>query len=241
MISMMLEASRRVWYLTTSIPGLRSWMALSAESTLGVSMRVGGVDDLALEVGQVDHVVVDDADRAHAGRGQVERRGRAQPAGAQQQHLCVQQLHLALDADLRHEQVARVALALLVGELARDLDVVAAVLPQRDAAGHGRHVLVAQLLLEGLGGQRRAVARGAVQDHVVAGLGGALDARLQVPARHVLGAREVRLLELLLLAHVDDTVPLPLPIRSWTSLGSTSVICSFALRISSAPLAITFS
>ena len=72
-----------------------------------------GVDHLALQVREVDVVVVDDPERADAGRGQVERGRRAEPAGAEQQHLRVEQLLLALDADLGDQQVARVALALL--------------------------------------------------------------------------------------------------------------------------------
>ena len=163
------------------------------------------VRDLALEVREVDHVVVDDAERADARRRQVERGRRAEPAGAEQEHLRVEQLHLALEADLRDQQVARVALALLGGERARDLDLVAAVLPERDAAAHGRDVLVAEQLLDRVRRERRAVARRAVEDHALRAVGDrALDAGLEVAARHVDGAREVRLLELVLLAHVDD-------------------------------------
>ena len=44
------------------------------------------VDDLALEVGGVDHVVVDDADGAHPGRGEVEQRRRPETAGADHEH-----------------------------------------------------------------------------------------------------------------------------------------------------------
>ena len=168
-------------------------------------VRVG---DLALQVRQVDHVVVDEADRADPRRRQVERRGRAEPAGAEQQHLRVEELHLPLEPDLRDEHVARVALALLRGERARDLDLVAAVLPERDAAAHGRDVLVAEQVLERLGGEGGAVARGAVEDHALRAVAhGALDAGLEVGARHVQGTRQMRLLELVLLAHVDDHGP----------------------------------
>ena len=53
--------------------------------------------------------------RADAGGGQVERGRRAEPAGAEQQHLGVEQLQLALLADLGQQQVALVAVALLGG------------------------------------------------------------------------------------------------------------------------------
>ena len=164
----------------------------------------GGVDDLALQVGQVDHVVVDDAQRADAGRGEVQRDRRAQAAGAQQQHLGVEQLLLALEADLAEQEVAGVALALLRGELAGDLDVVAAVLPQRVAAGHGDDVLVPQLGERG-GAEGRALAGGAVEDHALGAIGGtALDARLQVGAADVLGSGEVAGGELVVLPDVHD-------------------------------------
>ena len=47
------------------------------------------VDDLALQVGLVDRVELDDAERADAGRGEVEQGGRAEPAGADHEHLGV--------------------------------------------------------------------------------------------------------------------------------------------------------
>ena len=74
---------------------------------------LGVVDHLALQVGGVDDVVVDHADRADPGGGEVERGRRAEAAGADQQHLRVQHLQLALDADLGQQRVARVADPLL--------------------------------------------------------------------------------------------------------------------------------
>ena len=113
MISMMFEASRRVWYLTTFDVGVERLDLLLGGVDLRHADAVGRVDDLALEVGDVDHVVVDDAERPDAGGGEVERGRRAEAAGAEQQHLGVEQLLLALDADLGEQEVARVALALL--------------------------------------------------------------------------------------------------------------------------------
>ena len=80
---------------------------------LALADAVDVVQDLALQVGLVDHVHVDDAERADAGRGQVERGRRAEAAGAEQQHLDVEQLQLALLAHLGQQQVALVAVALL--------------------------------------------------------------------------------------------------------------------------------
>ena len=59
-----------------------------------------------------------------------------------------------------------------------------------------------------MGGQRRAVARRAVEDDRLRPVAGrALDPRLEVPAGHVHGAGDVALLELVLLAHVDQQRP----------------------------------
>ena len=91
----------------------------SAESTFEDADPLGRMDHLALEVGHVDHIVVDDPERADPGCGEVQRGRRAKAAGAEQQHLGVKQLLLALRADLGQQQVAGVALALLGGQRAR--------------------------------------------------------------------------------------------------------------------------
>ena len=72
---------------------------------LGLAERVRRVDDLALQVGVVDDVGVDDPERADAGRGEVERRGRAEPAGPDQEHARIQELLLPFVADLGDEEV----------------------------------------------------------------------------------------------------------------------------------------
>ena len=64
---------------------------------------------------------------------------------------------------------------------------------------------VAELIDQRLRGDRAAVGRLAVEDHALVEIrGGAADALLEVSARHVLGAGDVRLVPLVLLAHVDD-------------------------------------
>ena len=77
---------------------------------LGASDVAGAVDDLALEVGAVDDVEVDDAEGADAGGGEVDEHGRAEPARADGEHFAVDQLALPEGADLVHDQVAGVAL-----------------------------------------------------------------------------------------------------------------------------------
>ena len=164
----------------------------------------GVVDHLALQVGGVDDVVVDQADRADAGRGQVERRRRAEPAGAEQQHLRVQQLQLAVDPDLGKEGVARVAIALLGGHAAGGDDRQSLLLPGDDAAAHRGDVVVAERF-QLRGGDRRAVAGAAVEDRAGRLVGrGLADLVAEQPRRHQLAVLQVGLLVLVRLAGVDQ-------------------------------------
>ena len=74
---------------------------------------LGRVDDLALEVGQVDDVEVDDPDRAHAGRREVERRGRPRPPAPTSRTFESSSRAWPSAADLGDQQVAAVADLLL--------------------------------------------------------------------------------------------------------------------------------
>ena len=80
------------------------------------------VDDLALQVGLVDHVEVDDAEGADPGRGQVEQRGRAEAPGADDQDLGVLQPLLPGHPDVGDDQVAGVPAHLVDGKLGGRLD-----------------------------------------------------------------------------------------------------------------------
>ncbi len=72
------------------------------------------VDDLPLQIGVVDHVVVDQAQAADAGRGQIHRQRRAKAARADEQHRRRLQLLLPAHTHFGHDQMAAVALDLLV-------------------------------------------------------------------------------------------------------------------------------
>ena len=74
------------------------------------------VNDLALQIGVIDDVEINNAERAHARRAQIKRQRRAQASGADAEHLRSLDLELALHADLGHDQVARVAQDLVVVE-----------------------------------------------------------------------------------------------------------------------------
>ena len=68
-----------------------------------------GVDDLALQIGQRDDVVIDHAERADAGGGQIHQRRRAEAAGADHQHGRLLQRGLAGAADFAQHDMAGVA------------------------------------------------------------------------------------------------------------------------------------
>ena len=105
--------------------------------------------------------------------------------------------------DLGQQQVALVAVALVGGERDGHLPGAALVLPLAEAAGHRHDVGVAELL-QGLGGEGRAHAAGAVDDDggvVVGDL--ALDLALEVAAGDVEGAGQGALVVLVGLPDVE--------------------------------------
>ncbi|MNE95653.1 hypothetical protein D3C80_1937670 [compost metagenome] len=67
------------------------------------------MDHLALQVGQVDRVEVGQVQLADPGRGQVQRHRRAEAAEADDQHATVLEPQLAVDVDLRQEDLPAVA------------------------------------------------------------------------------------------------------------------------------------
>ena len=85
----------------------------AALSTLRRAELGRGVQHLALQVREADAVVVDDPERADAGRRQVEQRRAAEAARADHQHARGAQPLLPGAADLVQHDVAGVALELL--------------------------------------------------------------------------------------------------------------------------------
>ena len=73
----------------------------------------GRMDDLPLQIGERDRVVVDHAERADAGGCQIHQHGGAKPARADDQHAGALERGLARPADLAQHDVARVALQFL--------------------------------------------------------------------------------------------------------------------------------
>ena len=103
---MMLDGPRRTGYLLHLDVRVERGDRLLGRVDLRHTDPLRVVNHLALEVGQVDRVVVDDPERADPGGGQIQRRRRSQPTGAEQQHLGVEQLLLTLDPDLGEQQMA---------------------------------------------------------------------------------------------------------------------------------------
>ena len=184
--------------------GVESRQGLLGRVHLPLAQPVHVVEDLALEVGGVDDVHVDDPDRPHPGGRQVERGGRPESAGAEEQGLRVEELQLPLDADLGQEQMALVAVALLGGEGPRRLPGPALVLPAVEAADEGDHVGVAHVA-QGLGREGRARPGGAVDDDGRRLVGDpALHLELEEAPGHVDGARQGPLLVLVRLPDVEE-------------------------------------
>ena len=77
---------------------------------LGPADVGGAVNDLPLQVAEIDHVEIDEADAADAGRGEVEAERRAEAAGADEQHAAMALSRFCpSSADLRHDEVPAVA------------------------------------------------------------------------------------------------------------------------------------
>jgi hypothetical protein len=75
------------------------------------------VNDLALEIGKVNGVEIDDADFADTGGGQVHRNGRAESAGADADDAGGADFFLTGQADFGQNQMARVAANFVIIQL----------------------------------------------------------------------------------------------------------------------------
>jgi hypothetical protein len=76
--------------------------------------RIGAVEDLALQVGEVDLVAIGEGQAPYAGGREIERGGTTESAGADDEDPGRTKLLLPLDTDLVEEDVPAVAEELLV-------------------------------------------------------------------------------------------------------------------------------
>ena len=74
------------------------------------------MNDLTLEVGEVDDVEIDHAQRAHSGSREIKSQRRTKSTCAHAKNFCGFQLELPIHADLGHDQVARVAQNFVVAQ-----------------------------------------------------------------------------------------------------------------------------
>ena len=83
---------------------------------LGPAHIGGMVQHLALQVGQIHHIQIHDADRPHAGQRQIDGARRAQPAGADNQGAGLHQRPLPAGADIAHNDMPAIAFDLFRGK-----------------------------------------------------------------------------------------------------------------------------
>jgi hypothetical protein len=94
--------------------GIEVGHGLGQRGHFGLAHAGGGVGNLALQVGQIDGIVIHHCDLAHAAGGQVQGGGGTQPTGPQNQHPGGADALLPFNADLIEQNVARIAQKLVV-------------------------------------------------------------------------------------------------------------------------------
>ena len=95
---------------------IEAFKRLGRTRDLRLANTIASVNDLALEIGEIDGVVIDDAERAYSRRREIEKHRCPKSAGADDQHPGFQQLLLTFLPDLVENDVARVALELGIGD-----------------------------------------------------------------------------------------------------------------------------
>ena len=93
--------------------------AVARRVELALADRARAVKHLALQVRGIHDIEVHEAERADAGRGEIERGGRAEPAHTNEQHARALELLLSLEPDFGKNEVTAVAEDLFVRELRR--------------------------------------------------------------------------------------------------------------------------
>src|SRR5580704_13454237 len=93
---------------------IHAGQAFLGSLNLGPADVAGRKRNLALEIGEVDHVKIDDAQPPDSSRGEIESKRRTETTRADHEHLCLSELELPLHANFGHDQVAAVALNLLL-------------------------------------------------------------------------------------------------------------------------------
>ena len=90
-------------------PGVETRQRVAAGRNLRPAYRVGDMQHLPLQVGQVDRIAIGQRQRAYTRCGEIHRRRRSKPASTNDQRTRIEQLLLAFDANLGEQDVARIA------------------------------------------------------------------------------------------------------------------------------------
>src|SRR5690242_8835938 len=113
----------------TRLVGLDVDVRIHVANTLSRRLELGTADvframqHLPLQVRNVDDIEIDEAERADACRGEIERERGAKRAGADEQDASRFELALPVDADVRKDEVPAVAQHLLIGQRGTAVEV----------------------------------------------------------------------------------------------------------------------
>ena len=83
---------------------------------LGGADAVGGMQDLAVEIADLDMLIINKADMADTGSRQIEPGGRAKPASPDKKNARCQQAFLPLFANVRHDRLSGIAFKIGIAE-----------------------------------------------------------------------------------------------------------------------------
>lgn len=98
--------------------GIEPFQGMAGRIDLALPYRCRGMDDLALQIGKIDHVVIDDADGTDAGRCQIEDSRCTQSAGTDDQHLAGQELFLSFATE--EDDIPGIPFQLLICQFHRE-------------------------------------------------------------------------------------------------------------------------
>ena len=76
----------------------------------------GAEQDLALEIGEIHAIEIDEADASNARGGEIQAEWRSKTAGANAQNFGLLELQLPVHADFRHDQVTAIAQDFFLGK-----------------------------------------------------------------------------------------------------------------------------
>ena len=107
-------ASARTATVVTFTPGFSAASVCAGRIHLRFTNRCPGVQDLALEIGEIDGIGIDQRDLADTRRRQIHRGRRPEPARTDDDRVRIEKALLRFDADFIDEDMAGIAEKLIV-------------------------------------------------------------------------------------------------------------------------------